>query len=305
LEGVSAEALNRAAVQGLMCQLGPRVSLVAAEQRPAKISALAEARVFDDSFAYFRVASVTSNLSDAFVSAYKQMVETNKSKIKGLVLDLRFADGLDYAAAAKLADCFLSSEHALLDWQTGSAHATLKADAITIPVAILVNSQTAGAAEALAAVLRDTEVGLILGSQTAGQASIFKEFPLHDGDKLRVAVAQISFGAGKTLPHGLTPDIAVTSSLDDERAYLQDPSKVLRPPAITKTDAAAQEVPDQPRLNEAELIREHSSGEDRYEAPVRSTVDVPESAPLVADPALARALDLLKGLAVVQPNRPG
>jgi hypothetical protein len=305
LEGVNGNELDRAAVLGLIHQLGSRVNLVTAEAGSSNVAPLAEARMFDESFAYFRVASVTANLSDAFRAAYKQMTETNKTRIKGLVLDLRFADGSDYAVAAKLADCFLSSDHPLLDWQTGSARATLKSDAITIPVAILINSQTAGAAEALAAVLRDTDVGLILGGQTAGQASIFREFPLHDGGKLRVAVAQVSFGAGKTLPHGLTPDIAINSSLEDERAYFQNPFKILHPAAVAKTEGAAKEVLEQPRMNEVELIREHNSGEDRDEAPVRNTADLPEPSPMVADPVLARALDLLKGLAVVQPNRPG
>ena len=305
LEGVNAAELDRAAVLGLIQQLGPRVNLVTAEAGSSNAAALAEVRVFDESFAYLRVASVTANLPEAFRAAYKQLTETNKTRIKGLVLDLRFAGGFDYAAAAKLADCFLSSDHPLLDWQTGSARATLKADAITIPVAILINSHTAGAAEALAAVLRDTDVGLILGSQTAGQASIFREFPLRDGGKLRVAVAQVSFGAGKTLPHGLTPDITINTSLEDERTYLQDPFRVLRPPLAANTNGAAKEVLEQPRMNEVELIREHNSGEDRREAPVRDRIDVPEPAPMVADPALARALDLLKGLAVVQPNRPG
>jgi C-terminal processing protease CtpA/Prc len=233
------------------------------------------------------------------------MTETNKSKIKGLVLDLRFAGGFDYAAAAKLADSFLSSDRPLLDWQSGSAHATLKADAITLPVAILVNSQTAGAAEALAAVLRDADVGLILGGQSAGQASIFKEFPLRDGGKLRVAVAPVSFGAGKTLPHGVTPDIAIDTSLEDERAYLQDPFKVLHPPPVAKMDAAVKEIMDEPRMNEVELIREHRNGEAPDEISARNRPEVAQPAPVVADPALARALDLLIGLAVVQPNRPG
>jgi C-terminal processing protease CtpA/Prc len=305
LEGVSAAELNRAAVQGMIHQLEPRVSLAGARANPSNSASLAEARVFDNSFAYFRIATVTSNLPEAFLAAYNQLSETNKTKLRGLVLDLRFADGFDYAAAAKLADCFLSSDHPLLDWQTGSAHATLKADAITLPVAVLVNARTSGAAEALAAVLRETDVGLILGGQTAGQASVFKEFPLSNGGKLRVAVAPVSFGAGKALPHGVMPDIAINTSLEDERAYLQEPYKVLHSSPVAKADTAAKEAQDQPRLNEVELIREHRNGNDPDEPAARIMTDKPEPAPVVADPALARALDLLKGLAVVQPNRPG
>jgi carboxyl-terminal processing protease len=305
LEGVSADELDRAAVQGLIHQLEPRVSLAGAGRGSSNSDPLAEVRVFDNSFAYFRIAAVSSNLPEAFREAYNKTSETNKTRLRGLVLDLRFADGLDYAAAAKVADSFLSSDHPLLDWQTGSARATLKADAITLPVAILVNARTAGAAEALAAVLRETDVGLILGGQTAGQASVFKEFPLSHGGKLRVAVAPVSFGAGKALPHGVMPDIAINTSLEDERTYLQEPFRALHPPPVARAETAAKEAKDQPRLNEVELIREHRSGDDPDQTPDRAAIDKPERTPVVADPALARALDLLKGLAVVQPSRPG
>ena len=304
LEGANADELDNAAVQGLIRQLGPRVNLVAVGAASSNAAPLAEARVFDQSFAYFRVASVTSNLPGAFGAAYRRMTETNKSKLRGLVLDLRFAGGFNYAAAAKLADAFLSSDHPLLNWQTGSARATLKADAITVPAAILVNSQTTGAAEALAAALREAGVGLILGGQTAGQATIFKEFPLRDGSKLRVAVAQVSFGAGKTLPHGVAPDITINTSLEDERAYLQDPCKDLHPPQVAKVETVKEAI-DEPRLNEVELIREHRNGNDPEDTSAGNTPGEREPAALVADPALARALDLLKGLAVVEPNRPG
>ena len=303
LQGVGSDEIDQAAAYGLIHELAPKVRFISALRNLWQASPMADARVFDNSFAYFRVATVTSNLPAAFRAAFAQMTETNKSKIKGLVLDLRFADGIDYDAASKLADCFLSSDHPLLNWQTGSAHATLKADAITMPVSILINSQTTGAAEALAAVLRDTDVGLVLGCQTAGQANVFKEFPLSTGGKLAVAVGQVAFGSGKTLPQGVAPDIAIETSLEDERAYLQDPFKVLHAPMATA--GGGRPVADQPRLNEVELIREHSSGEDRAQTSAHDRPEVTEPAPVITDPALARALDLLKGLAVVQPNRPG
>jgi hypothetical protein len=298
LAATSADALDQAAARGLVRELEPRVSMVAGGACGSNVAPLAEARVFDQSFAFFRVAAVTSNLPAAFRAAFHQMSETNKSRLKGLILDLRFAGGFDYAAAAQLADYFLSSDRPLLDWQSGSARATLKTDAITVPVAMLVNAQTSGAAEALAAALRDADAGLILGGQTAGQASVFREFPLRDGGRLRVAVAPVKFGAGKTLSGGLTPDIAINTSLEDDRAYLRDPFKMLHPPQFAKKDAA--KALEERRVNEAELIREQ--GEDKEPDEISSR-DAPD-APVMADPVLARALDLLKGLAVVQPNRP-
>jgi C-terminal processing protease CtpA/Prc len=307
LGGVSPEELDRAAVQGLLAQLGPRASL---EDSPATAAAdntgapLAGTRVFDNAFAYVRIANVTPALPESFRAAYQYVVETNKDKIKGLVLDLRFATGTDYDAAAKVADCFLNSDRPLLDWQTGNARATKKASPIAVPVAILVNSKTTAAAEALAAVLREANVGLILGATTAGQASLYKDFPLSNGEELRVAVAPVSLTGGKVLAKGIVPDVAVTASLDDERAYLQDPYQALLPAGAAKSETATNlvEAPAR-RFDEAELVRQHKAGED-----MEDQIEVGAPAPVVpvmADPVLAHALDLLKGLAIVQLTPPG
>ena len=325
LGGVSAADLDRAAVEGLIAQLGPRVALVdgsAPHSSGSAVAPVASSRVFDGPFAYMRLSSMTSNLPAAFRSAYHQIAETNK--IKGLVLDLRFAGGTDYEAAAKVADCFLNADHPLLDWQSGSAHSTKKADAIQVPVAILVNSKTTGAAEALAAVLREENVGLILGSATAGQASLYKEFPLSNGEELRVAVASVNLSGGKVLSRGVVPDITIDASLEDQRAQLQDPYLEMHPdiasttnsaqvqlkpddsfPAVVAKTVAATNGTAQPprRFNEAELVREHQAGEDSEGNEIGSSPA--PAAPVIADTVLSRALDLLKGLSIVQPNRPG
>ena len=65
-----------------------------------------------------------------------------------------------------------------------------------------------------------------------------------------------------------------------------------------------------PPTNEAELVRERREGaspDDGFRRCQRlPTSSVREPAPpVIADAALARALDLLKGLAVLQQSRPG
>ncbi|HEY3916116.1 MAG TPA: S41 family peptidase [Verrucomicrobiae bacterium] len=302
---ITADQLNRAAVEGLLTELGPQASLVS--QSNASGAALAETRVFDQAYAYFRVASVNSKLPEAFRSAYRTMNDTNGAKIRGIVLDLRFATGMDYGAAAKLADSFLDSDQPLLDWREGSAKATKKTDAILVPVAVLINSQTTGAAEALAAVLRETGVGLVLGCATPGGARVFKEIPLSNGDKLRVAIGNVCVCEGKPLASGVAPDIAIDSNLQDEKAYLQNPYKDLHPAPMAQEDSSTNPpIAPRPRFNEKELVREHSTGQDTDEEFDDAGPVAPESGPaVVADPVLGRALDLLKGLAVIQPGRPG
>jgi hypothetical protein len=318
LEGVSQSDLDRAAVKGLLEQFPARAMLVESNTTapPPASSALGKVGLYDDSYAYFRIGTVEGSLADQLRRAYQELARTNNSKIKGVILDLRFAGGNDYAASAATADCFLNSDQPLLEWGAGSARATRKTNAIAVPVAIVVNSRTTGAAEALAAALREADIGLILGGTTAGQANIFKEFTLANGEKLRIATAQIKLGDGTPLARGLKPDIAVEASLGDEKAYLEDPYKILHPPvppkneSATNSDLSSADQPTHRPTNEAELVREHSAGEtpddDSDETSVQAAA-LPEEPvpPVIADAALARALDLLKGLAVIQLSHPG
>jgi carboxyl-terminal processing protease len=317
LNGVSQASLDRAAVEGLLGQFPGQAILVESNSTTAPSAAglLGKVTVYDGSYAYFRISKVEGPLAETLRSAYQDLVQTNKSKIKGIILDLRFADGTDYAAAAAAADCFLSSEQPLLDWGAGQASATRKTNAIALPVAILVNAKTTGAAEALAAALREANTGLILGGTTAGQANIFKEFTLGNGEKLRIATVPIKLGDGSALALGVKPDIAVEESLADEKAYLEDPYKDLHPPAPVQDETETNSSPSSTNepahrpTNEAELVREKRNGEtpDTDSSVMGDQSAVPEAPapPVIADTTLARALDLLKGLAVLQQSHPG
>jgi C-terminal processing protease CtpA/Prc len=264
--------------------------------------------VFDDAYAYFRVRRVRGPLAQDIRSAYRELSQTNKSRIKGAVLDLRFADGGDYAGAGAAADCFMNSDQLLLNWGTGAAHATIKGDSISVPLVVLVNSQTSEAAEALAAALREGGVGLLIGGRTAGQANVFKDFPLANGDKLRIAVGEVKLGNGTAFAGPVEPDIVVNVSSAAEQSYLQDPYRQWLPSKGQSNGAAGGRPTNAVsfhRFNEAELVKEHQQGID-WQQPVSDEPSAPVvSAPVVRDPALARGLDLLKGLSVVQADHPG
>jgi hypothetical protein len=313
LGSVNASDLDQAAVKGLIHELQPHALLGAAGTTSAVStpSGLGKVRLYDNSFVYFDVNSITDDLGEKIMASYRDVAATNKAKIKGVVLDLRFANGSDYSAAAKAADVFFNNEQPLLDWGTGSARATKKRNAITVPIAVLVNHQTSGSAEALAAVLRDTNVGLLIGSSTAGHASVYKSFPLTSGEKLQIATAQIKVADKKILSGALKPDIAVEVPVEDEKSWIADPYKVLHKPETAK-DADADSIagegtanaPIRRRINEAALVRQQREGADLDEPTTPSLKPKADDTPVLADPALLRGLDLLKGLAVVQQQRP-
>jgi hypothetical protein len=310
LPNVSEEDLNHAAVQGLLTRFYPRVLLVTNDSpasSPADAPLVSQATVYDKSYGYLRVARVAAGLAEHLKSAYERLCATNK--LKGLVLDLRFADGHDFTAAAKAADLFLGKEQPLLSWDEDSARSTAKSDAIEVPAGVLINRETVGAAEALAAVLREMAGSVLIGARTAGQAHVFKEFNLANDQRLRIATGQVQLGSGKSLTaRGVTPDIEVIVKSEDERAYFADAFKLLsKPTAQLRTTNNPVQIGstnrDRRRVNEAELVRIQREGRSSTEDDLTAVEPPPPeegSGPLVRDPALARALDLLKGIAIVE-----
>ena len=311
LAGTTEAELNRTALDGLLTALRGKVSIVGGESpAPRTNPPLAKASLLEENIAYLRVARFDEPLAKSCAAAFAQLSATNK--LIGVVLDLRFADGDDYTAAAAVADLFQAKARPLIDWGQGVISSKEKSDAIRLPVGVLVNRESGGAAEALAAVFRETGTGLILGGQTAGRAMLGEEFPLKNGQRLRVATQSVRVGDGVAMPpRGLKPDIEVQVTPLEERSLLDDPygssAKTLAAGAggqsSTNQSAGTNRVTRRPRMSEADLVRARREGAN-LDGELPEPRNVEPAKPLVRDPALARALDLLKGLAVVRASRP-
>ena len=113
--------------------------------------------------------------------------------------------------------------------------------------------------------------------------------------RLRIGTATVEVG-GKAVPSaGVSPDIRVNVSSRDELAYFQDPYQAA--PRGTNELAA---VNRGRRFNEADLVRRHREGFDPSAGGEEGPAE-PGRGPVIMDPALARAVDFLKGLAVLRP----
>jgi len=305
LAGVNEQQLNQTAVKSLVAALDSKVAIVGPsepEQKPGTL--VSKTSLFDGPIAYVRVGQVGAGLDKAIREAEEQVAATNQ--LAGMVLDLRFTRGTDYAAAVAAAQLFIKKEQPLLDWGKGMVRSQENPNRLSLPLAILVNEKTAGAAEALAAVLREAGAGLILGTHTAGQAMISQDFPLSNGDTLRIATTPIQLGDGGNLTSsGIKPDISVEVSPADQRAYYADAFKELS--VSTNADAGRTNYVTgatrvrRPRFNEAELVRERRDGIVSDSDP-NGPADG-EDKPVVRDPVLGRALDFLKGLKLVRAAR--
>ena len=310
LAGGNESDLNQTAVNGLLEQLHGKAALVnSPDDTNAPVHQAAEVDIqgFEGGLERIRLTEMAEGLAGRITAAQQKFSSTNTNALKGVVLDLRFADGTDYSAAAAVARMFIKREGALLDWGEGMVNASTNDQAIVAPMVVLVNNRTAGAPEALAAVLRQNAQALILGQTTAGEATAGKLFPLKNGQYLRVATASVKLGDGQMLTAaGVKPDIIVSVRPEDARAYYDDPYKDL---TADNGPAGAGNVGrgagSRTRLTEADLIRQRKlrPGMDLEFLPsladTGTDTNNPTTAggkPVVRDPVLGRALDLIKGI---------
>lgn len=267
--------------------------------------AVAAKQVFEPGCLYVRVGQVSLGLAPQLAAVLRDSQWT--AGARGLVLDLRFAGGSEYAGAANAADLFMGEEKALIDWGAGVTRSTAKTNAWTLPVTVLVNRETRGSAEALAAVLRADNVALVIGAPTAGGAAVYREVPISGGRRLRLATSRVRVGDGQVLgTAGIRPDILVETPAASERAYLADPYVAVVGGA-EGSNRIQSSVQVKKRLTEAELVRQRRAGGGAAPTPSAATsaTNSTVSVKVVRDPALARALDLIKGLAVLGPGAAG
>ena len=304
LAGVTEAELGEAALQGLIQQLYPQVSVATNAVANTNAGKLAATSVIEGAYGYFRFGDVSEGIDREFNAALRRVGATNR--LKGIVLDLRFAEGSDYDAAVDLADGFFGKRRPLADWGDGVKFSTDKTNAVAMPLAILVNDETRGAAEAFAGILRRSEIGLLIGENTAGQASISREFTLKNGQKLRIATTPIKVAGAEAIDRkGLKPDIEVKVNSADERAFLQDAYRALaRPDRLAAAPSGTNATNRfRRRITEADLVRMQREGTDLESDFVTGREAGPNRPPVITDPVLARAIDLLKGLSVVQQFR--
>jgi hypothetical protein len=136
------------------------------------------------------------------------------------------------------------------------------------PLVILVNGQTRGAAAALAADLRTAGDGILIG--------------------------------GTNFTGQVRPDIAVTVPAEEEEKFLANPFFVPVSPKPVSGAGTNEYLEFVDHTSEADLVHERVKDGEEDEA---ATPRPKPSQPVIRDPALARAVDLLQALAALHPAR--
>jgi carboxyl-terminal processing protease len=224
---------------------------------------------------YIRIPLLTAAVPEAVTAAVAELAAARGDGFDGIVLDLRSTPGGSTAAALQVADLLLDGgEMATVrgrDDEVSEAFTAEPGDILSgRPVVVLVDGGTAAAAEVLAGALKGRARALVVGVGTFGLGSRQTIVPLEDAGFVQL-----------TTGFYWTPDGAAIHRMGIEPDLVVEQSRVV--------------------VEEARFPR-------RTEAVLRGALDVPEESGEVEvaelsvedDYQLARALDLLRALALMQ-----
>jgi carboxyl-terminal processing protease len=218
---------------------------------------------------------------------------TGSGKLTGLVLDLRNdPGGLVDQAVAVAGDFLDKGEIVSIRGRRPDdvKHYDARPGDIThgLPIIVLINGGSASASEIVAGALHDDQRAVLLGTKSFGEGSAQSIVPLNGRGAVRLTTARYYTPAGRSIQaEGITPDIEVAPARIEpiQEAAIQHEADLRG--ALKNTDKATAAPPDVP------------SGT----APAAPSKTAAVGAALIGSPddyQLARALDLLRGVAMLK-----
>ncbi len=179
----------------------------------------------DDKIGYVRINEFGDRTSDELETALQKL---KAHGMKALILDLRGNPGGLLDEAVGVSQKFLPRGQLVVSTEGRDPneneiyHAKGDGDELNgEPIVVLVNLGSASAAEIVTGCLRDLHRAVVLGQKTFGKGSVQSIFPLDDNTALKLTVAKYYTPSHKVIhEHGITPDIVVPMSDEEEGALL-------------------------------------------------------------------------------------
>lgn len=186
-------------------------------------------KLVESGYGYVRITQFQEHTGENLVAALKNLEETNKAGLQGLVLDLRNDPGGLLNTAVGVAGAFLKPGELVVytDGRTDDARMRLNnsrehylrhgdsdylknlpAWVKDVPMVVLVNGGSASASEIVAGALQDHKRALIVGTQSFGKGSVQTILPLANGTAIKLTTARYYTPNGRSIQaKGITPDI--------------------------------------------------------------------------------------------------
>ncbi len=181
-----------------------------------------KAIMIEPGFGYIWLTNFRDNTTDDLIAALEDF-KSNKTPLKGLILDLRDNPGGLLNQAVSVSDLFLDSGDIVSIKGRGEAsiktyNANSNVSYTSFPMVVLINGGSASASEIVAGALQDNKRALILGTVSFGKGSVQTVESLRDGYGLKYTIARYYTPMGKSIQaEGIHPDIVVLHRYLDQK----------------------------------------------------------------------------------------
>lgn len=266
-----------------------------------------KSKLVEPGYAYLRVAQFQENTAASVVQHLGKL--TAEGPLSGLVLDLRNDPGGLLHGAVGVSAAFLPAGELVVstDGRTEDAKREYRATpedylrgsrddflrrlppaAKDVPMVVLVNGGSASASEIVAGALQDHKRAVVMGTQTFGKGSVQTILPLNNSTAIKLTTARYYTPSGRSIQaKGIEPDIVVEESANGSsrrvrEADLQGHLGNDKEPEAEKK--ARKEAGQDNGDDEAEAARFELASKDDHQ--------------------LMQAINLLKGLQIVQNKKP-
>ena len=236
---------------------------------------------------YVRITSFSEQTEAGLNKAVEKIKTELGDKLAGFVLDLRNNPGGLLDQAVMVSDAFLEggeivSTRGRVQENAQRFHATPGDITNGLPIVVLINSGSASASEIVAGALQDHRRAVILGKNSFGKGSVQTIIPLGRNGAIKLTTQRYYTPSGTAIQaKGIVPDIEVAQArveLFEGNARRERHEADLRG-ALDNDQSSTNK--DKPNAKD---------GEDKADPAARTQKRV--------DYQLARALDLLRGLAL-------
>ena len=256
---------------------------------------------------YVRISSFSEKTDSGLRDAIAALQKASDNKLSGVVLDLRNNPGGLLDQAISVTDDFLERGEVVStrgrDPEAAERWNAQAGDLIVgKPIIVLINGGSASASEIVAGALQDHRRAVLIGTRSFGKGSVQTIVPIPNHGAIRLTTARYYTPSGRSIQgKGIDPDILVeqakiekvaeqTRHEGDLRGALENKGGVENAGDTGDNGAAA------PAVNGA------SAGSETPAQPAAAFIgsEKLEIAKPDEDYQLSRALDLLRGLALVE-----
>ncbi len=268
---------------------------------------------------YVRISSFSEKTDSGLREAIAKLKEATKNEMSGLVLDLRNNPGGLLDQAISVSDDFLDKGEVVSTRGRDAAEAQRwNAEAGDLmngkPVVILINGGSASASEIVAGALQDHHRAILLGTKSFGKGSVQSIIPIPNHGAIRLTTARYFTPSGRSIQaKGIEPDIEVQQAKlealgpetgrheGDLRGALSNPDD---PQSNVEKPAESEDTPGTEAAPGTNTVPAQTSETETPPMPEDSEPFTGSEKVQIARPSqdyqLARALDLLRGLSLLQ-----